>query len=51
VEDSLRDLLEDDELGHGVRDPRAGYQYTSASIERESSGETHCLNRMGPKPA
>lgn len=44
--DGLVDLLEDDELGAGVRNPG----HVSA---RPGPGEvlsTYCLNRMGPKP-
>ncbi|KAI6756701.1 hypothetical protein HG530_011299 [Fusarium avenaceum] len=47
LEDSLRDLLEDDELGHGVRDPRTRCQFTSASIERKEQRGNSLLEQNG----
>jgi hypothetical protein len=51
-EDGLGDLLEDDELGHGVGDPVDGRVSGNCIGKEAELGEakTYCLNRMGPNP-
>jgi hypothetical protein len=44
--DGLVDLLEDDELGHGVGNPGRMLD----GEKNVKTGNTYCLNRMGPKP-
>lgn len=49
--DHLRDLLEDDELGHGVGDPASVLVFwTTCNKKKWQKGKTYCLNSMGPKP-
>jgi hypothetical protein len=47
--DGLRNLLVNDELGHGVRNPEILLSVSKLGNSPRST--TYCLNRMGPKPA
>jgi hypothetical protein len=53
-EDQLRELLESDELGHGVGDPINMlifcFFFFAFDAIRLFLGSTYCLRRIGPKP-
>lgn len=52
AEDLLSNLLEDDELGHGVGDPEDTFSILFSFMHDicSAQGATYCLKRMGPNP-